>query len=252
MPAELCVPSIIAHRGACSSAPENTLAAMRRARDLGATWVEFDVHLTKDLVPVVIHGDGVASTTNGVGRISEMLSSDLHRLDAGFWFSSMFKGEKVPTLKAMLDCLIECGLGANIEMKPEPGREGQMVEMVLGIVEEKWPAAMPRLLFSSFSRKEMCELRSRSEDVLIGFLMHVWDEEWRSIVTELSCVSVHANFRLLTEARVAAIKASGRKVLAYTVNSVRQADKLFAWGVDAIITDFPGRMISREASVQDR
>ena len=249
---KLQLPQIIAHRGASSSAPENTLAAMKGAHDLGATWVEFDVHLTKDFVPVVIHDDNVSKTTNGSGRLSEMLFSDLAGLDAGSWFSSAFKGERVPALGELLGCLVACGLCANIELKPEPGREARMVEAVFQVVSEVWPERAPALLFSSFSLEQMQAIRKRSDDVFMGFLMNVWDKEWQSIVADLSCVSVHANYRLLTQARVGSIKESGRKVLVYTVDDIHLADKLFGWGVDAIFTNVPSQLISHLTSTRDK
>ena len=89
---------IIAHRGASAAAPENTLAAIARAADLGARSVELDVMLSADGVPVIIHDTDLARTTNGTGPVAALAFEQLARLDAGSWFGAAFAGERIPSL----------------------------------------------------------------------------------------------------------------------------------------------------------
>jgi glycerophosphoryl diester phosphodiesterase len=91
-------PVVIAHRGASAIAPENTLAAIQAAADLGAVAVEFDVHASKDGGIVVMHDNTLARTTNGRGRVAHRTVQELQQLDAGSWFSPDFASEVVPTL----------------------------------------------------------------------------------------------------------------------------------------------------------
>src|SRR5258708_11793081 len=102
------LPRIIAHRGASAIAPENTLAAFRAAAVSGATWVEFDVSLTKDGRPVVFHDDLLDRTTDGTGLLAETPFEILTHLDAGSWFAPDFSGEMVPTLEE--DLVTHAGL----------------------------------------------------------------------------------------------------------------------------------------------
>ena len=95
---DIRIPRVVGHRGAAGHAPENTLAGLRKAVELGATWVEFDVVLTGDGVPVLLHDDTLERTTNGRGSIAETALADVRSLDAGSWFSERFAGERVPTL----------------------------------------------------------------------------------------------------------------------------------------------------------
>src|SRR5438552_14654033 len=98
-------PRLFAHRGASGEAPENTLAAFRRAAEVGVSYAELDVHVTRDGHIVVIHDETVERTTNGEGRVQEHTLAELQRLDAGYWFSAdrqqfpfRAAGVRVPTL----------------------------------------------------------------------------------------------------------------------------------------------------------
>src|SRR3954447_15867557 len=97
-------PAVCGHRGASGHAPENTLVAFRRAKELGATWIEFDVQLSADGIPIILHDDTLERTTN-LGqqlRPTELTLAQLKDLDAGSWFSPEFAGEKIPTLEEVL------------------------------------------------------------------------------------------------------------------------------------------------------
>src|SRR3990172_9288447 len=98
-------PLIFAHRGASAHAPENTLAAFRRALDDGSPAIEFDVKLSADGHAVVIHDQTVDRTTDGHGRVRELTLEQLKALDAGGWFDSAFRGERIPTLDEVLASL---------------------------------------------------------------------------------------------------------------------------------------------------
>lgn len=89
---------IVAHRGACLVAPENTFSAADAAIARGASYVEFDVRRTADGVHVVMHDRDVARTTDGAGAVDELTSAEIAKLDAGAWFGDAFRGEPVPRL----------------------------------------------------------------------------------------------------------------------------------------------------------
>src|SRR3954471_19401513 len=113
----LQLPKVIGHRGAAAYAPENTLASFREARRRGATWVEIDVKLTADGVPIVMHDESLKRTT-GIDRlVAETPRTDLPK--------------DVPTFEEAIACFAELGLGCNVEIKPCPGRE---VETARGTV----------------------------------------------------------------------------------------------------------------------
>src|SRR3989442_14069842 len=92
----------IAHRGASGYAPENTLAAFKKAVALGATFIETDLHLSRDAHFVAIHDATVNRTTNGQGAVHDMTLAELRRLDAGYWVGSRFCGERIPPAEELL------------------------------------------------------------------------------------------------------------------------------------------------------
>jgi len=102
-------------------APENTLAGLRKACELGARWVEFDVQATRDDCPVLLHDARLERTTNGYGIAADRTAADLAGLDAGAWFAPRYRGERVPRLADALALLDALGMGAVIEVKAEPG-----------------------------------------------------------------------------------------------------------------------------------
>lgn len=96
-------PLLFAHRGCSSLAPENTMASFRLAEQYGAPGLELDVHLSADGELVVIHDDSLRRTAGSPEAVSDLRLEDLKRLDAGGWFSDQYAGERIPTLKEVLD-----------------------------------------------------------------------------------------------------------------------------------------------------
>ena len=88
--------TVIGHRGAAARAPENTLAGLRKAKELGADWVEFDVMLSGDGVPLLIHDETLQRTTTGRGRVARHTADEIRSLDAGRWFGPEFAGGAHP------------------------------------------------------------------------------------------------------------------------------------------------------------
>ncbi len=237
-------PRVIAHRGASAYAPENTLAAFLKAKELGATWLEFDVTLSSDGQVVIIHDDELDRTTNGKGNVNNYSYADLEKLDAGSWFHPDFFGEKIPTLKHVIPFLHRHHLAANVEIKSLPGQEKLIVDKVLNLIQQQWQRDMFPPLLSSFSLPILYLVRQQSPLSLLGLLMHSWMPNWEVICNELQCVSVNLNEKILDQEKVKQIKATDRLVLAYTVNDPQRAKELFSWGVDAVFSDYPDRILS--------
>ena len=125
----LQLPKVIGHRGAMAYAPENTLASFREARRRGATWVETDIKLTADGVPIVMH-DASLKRTTGVDRLVALTPRAELPKD-------------VPTFEEAIACFGEEGLGCNVEIKPCPGREAETGRVVVETLRLCWPAHLP-------------------------------------------------------------------------------------------------------------
>lgn len=230
---------VIAHRGASAYAPENTLVAMRKAQQLGAQWVEFDVMLTADAEAIVIHDLTLNRTTNDRGRVADTTYSKIAQLDAGSWFAPEFRNERIPTLVELLACLRELGLHINMEIKPVPGQELATTRKALQILEQHWPCDKSPPLISSGSLLCLREVRRLHAELLLGVIADRWPRNWQAVSEELECISWHFNHKILNPQRVAQIRQAGKLVLAYTVNRAERALELFGWGVAAVFTDYP-------------
>ena len=235
----LNLPPIIGHRGSADLAPENTLAGIRRAHEEGATFVEFDVKLTADNVPILMHDDRLDRTTNGKGKVAAKTLNEIHTLDAGAWFGPEFEGERVPTFRAVLELCIELGLGVNVELKPCPGRETETAELALNLLQEIWPdhLGLPLPLISSFDQKALEAAQAAAPDLPRGFLVTRVPMRWKGQFEKSGCSTLNVSNRWIGKKHIEAATASGAPVLVYTVNDPSRAKILWDMGVTSIFTD---------------
>lgn len=234
---------IIGHRGASAYAPENTLASFERAHALGCDFIEFDVMLSADGEAFIFHDESLKRTTTGRGEFGLVTAEYLRSLDAGLWYSKQFRGEKIPTLKDTLEWLITTKVQANIEIKPYPGRTEETTTAVLTHINRYWPQDRALPLISSFDLNALTLCRNIAPEMPLGLLLDKWQDNCLKLAQDLHCFSVHLSRRAATAARVSAIKNEGYKVYVYTVNSKRQAMKLFNMGVDAVFSDYPDLLV---------
>lgn len=239
-------PPVIAHRGASAYAPENTMIAFNRAMQLGAKWVEFDVMRAACGEAIIFHDDLLDRTTNDTGRIISKPYSVLKALDAGKWFDPRFSGEKIPSFSEMVIWLESNNMSANIEIKTEMQDEKSLIKKIHEQLshstlksELSAETSTGRIIFSSFSVSALTLLREAMPDAPIGLLLHEWEKDWEKTCENLSCVSVHVNEAIMTEAHAYEIKRMGKYLLCYTVNDALRAKKLLKWGVDAVFSDVP-------------
>ena len=234
----------IAHRGASAVAPQNTLAAFRRAAELGADGVELDVHLSADLVPVVIHDSTVDRTTDGTGRVADLPLAALKELDAGSWFDPTFAGERIPTLEEVFE-EIGKSLLINVELKPEPGRGRGLEAAVVRLVARH--GLTDRVLLSSFDPFALRRTRRLSPHIPVGFLYETAPLSrlarllaWA--MPDLQPQAIHPHWRLIRPSTVRRAHARGRRVIAWTVDEPEEMRRLIAMEVDGIITNHPDRL----------
>jgi glycerophosphoryl diester phosphodiesterase len=240
----LVIPRVIGHRGAAAAAPENTLAGLRKARELGAEWVEFDVKLTRDGVPVLMHDERLERTTSGQGRVAETTLAAIEALDAGAWFEPAFRGEQVPTFEAALALCAELGLGINVEIKPCRGREAETARATVETLLAHWPEAMPAPLVSSFAPVCLAVAREIAPALPRGHLARALPRRWRAQMAVHGCRTLHLNHRWLSARQRAAILAAGVPLLLYTIDDPGRARQQLAAGVSAVITNRVGEVLA--------
>ena len=236
-PRAIDLPPVIGHRGAAAAAPENTLASLRKAHELGARWVEFDVKLSRDRHPILAHDDRLERTTNGRGRFADQTLAELRALDAGSWFGPAFAGERVPTFEAALALCRELGLGINVEIKPCPGREIETARIAVETLRAHWPDRLPPPLISSFAPACLAVAREVAPELPRGYLAGSLPRRWQEQLAAYDCSTLNLDHRRLGARQRAAVVAAGVPLLLYTVNEPRAALAQLRSGVSAVFTD---------------
>ncbi|WP_066189786.1 MULTISPECIES: glycerophosphodiester phosphodiesterase [Gracilibacillus] len=230
---------IIAHRGASSDAPENTLAAFQKAIDHGADSIELDVRLTKDGVPVICHDATIKRTSDGTAAIHEANLSELKQCDFGSWFDPSFAGEEIPTLDETLRLVKDTDMDLNIEVKNSPiihvGIEQKMIDLV-----HKY-GMQDRVLFSSFDHQCLKRIHLLDARVKIGFILHMNLVHLFDYIKNsgIEAYSIHPHHFYTTKGMVSEAHACGIKVYPYTIDDMELAEQYLAKGVDGVITNKP-------------
>lgn len=239
-------PKVVAHRGGGTLAPENTLAALRSGVLYGFKAVEFDVMLTKDAVPVIMHDPDFGRTIAGAGSVHRTMASDLMAMDAGIWFGPAFAGEQVPSLTQVLAFCQTHDVWMNIEIKPAaPQFEVRTGEVVARMVQDAFagalaqktidPATLP--LFSSFSFAALMAAKRVAPAIPRGLLVDTIPPDWKAQLQQLGAVSLHTNHQHLTLALAQEVRDAGYGLFCYTVNDMMRAQEIMSWSVDGFCTD---------------
>lgn len=235
----LLLPKVIGHRGAKAYAPENTLASIHAAADLGIEWVELDVKLTRDHEAIIFHDEELARCTGASGLIKDLTLAELRELDAGSWFADSFVGEKIPTLEEALNTILARGMGVNLEIKPCPGREVETAEVALDVATRIWPDDAPPPLISSFQHVSLETAMDMIGEWPRGLLLDEHLPNWREIAEYLQAATINFDGRKATRDEVEEYMEYQKPLLAYTINDPIRAKELMRWGVDAVFSDNP-------------
>jgi len=228
----------IAHRGASGYAPENTLAAFRRAVAQGVTFIETDLHLTRDAHFVAIHDETLDRTTNGKGLLQQMTLADVRRLDAGSWFASEFIGERVPTLEEILEFARRNDAVFYLELKPSGfwGGEHALISALRDSGE------IPRVVIISFDPVILASLRKIDPTLMTGLVTDGNLENALEKTLEIGGRQIAARGDLVTPNFLRDAHKCDIQVVCWTVNSPAHMRLLMEAGVDGIMSDYPDRL----------
>lgn len=230
---------VIAHRGASGYAPENTLAAFRRAVALGANFIETDLQLSRDARFVAIHDDSVDRTTNGKGRVHDLTLPELRRLDAGSWFGSEFASEQVPTLEEILEFSKKHDVVFYLELKPGATWGGE--HALVGALRES--GEIPRTVVISFNAPILEKLREIEPTLMTGLLYEGDLDGPVDKAIEVGARQLAVRGDLVTPALLADARKRDLQVVCWTVNHPAHMRMLVEAGVDGIMSDYPDRLI---------
>ena len=237
------LPPVIAHRGARCRAPENTLAAFAAAHEDGATWIETDVKITMDGMPILMHDDKLERTTNGHGAVADTSWAEIQHLDAGSWFDGSFSGTKVTAMAELLAFACAKNMRLNLEMKPCPGRAQATVMVALIEASKLWPESAPPPLISSFDVEALSVASQLQPDWPRALLVDQWRDDWGDVMRQVNASCLNIDDALLTPERRAILRHAPIPVLVYTVNDPERATLLLKEGFSAVFSDNPAVII---------
>ena len=222
----------IGHRGAAGHAPENTLASRRKAMELGVHGFEFDIQLSKDGEPVVIHDDTLERTTSGRGAVADFTLEELQKFDAG-------RGEKIPSLRNVFD-MVDKRCRLFIELKA-PGSAQPVAEIVEDYVDHfGW--SYEQIYVCAFNHLEIAAVRAADGDIYTCALFVGIPVTLAAIAQDAGAWAINPGIGYINEALVEDAHRRKLKVIPWTANDPRSIARMKALGVDGIISDFPDRL----------
>jgi glycerophosphoryl diester phosphodiesterase len=218
-------PRVIAHRCGGSLAMENSIAGLVAAKQIGCRAVEFDVMLTADLVPILMHDETLDRTTRIMGRVSDLTFDQIRAGDP-----------RVPTLGEAIGESQRLGLWTNIELKPAAGHEEDTGAVVCRWLARNWNG---NGVISSFSQKSAFAGRQALPHAPFALLCDDLPSDWPAQIERLRAVAVHLDARRVDPAAAQSLQTAGIPWAAWTVNDPATAERVFSLGAAAVFTDRP-------------
>jgi len=226
-------PVIVAHRGASSLAPENTMAAVYKALELGIPWVEIDVHRTRDSVLVILHDETLDRTTNGKGEVARKRLNELAELDAGSWFGPEFAGEPIPTLE---EVLLACKDKAVVLIELKGARTEKLtVELVREL------DMTDQVIIQSFDHQAVAKAKTLAPEIPT-FILVRQDNNAQGLVNTAKFYNadgIGIRRNLLTPELIVLAHEESLVIIPWTVDDPTEMKEFLQLGVDGIITNYP-------------
>jgi glycerophosphoryl diester phosphodiesterase len=233
---------IISHRGASAYAPENTLEAFKLAVKMGSKDFEFDVHLTKDKIPVVHHDFHLLRTAGMKAEIADLNYADLKKINVARHFSSDYKFQYVPRVEEVIEIISPVADFINFEVKNDNNTYKGIEKIITDLVRSK-KDVFEKVVISCFDYPSAKRLRACDKKVKMGYLGHSLTNLLLPIALKKSkaieASSFHINHKIAFKMNVARLHKAGLKVYAYTVDDFKDVLKMKESGVDGIFTNYP-------------
>ncbi len=259
-------PVVIAHRGARSLAPENTLAAARKASELGADLWETDVGVSKDGVLILMHDDSLERTTDAPARFPEAAPwtfttfelEALRSLDAGSWFHETdpfgevaaghvhedYRGERIPTVREALLLTRELGWRVNLELKRQPPPMDTFPILEATLEEIRALGMGPdAVVLSSFDLDLMRRARRLAPEFRVQAVLGFHRDRPIDWDAARDFDELNPRATLTPPEKVRALAQAGKRVYPWTVNDPEEALRYFEAGAAGVFTDYPQRIV---------
>lgn len=234
-------PWVVAHRGSSGTAPENTLAAFRRAALEGADAIELDVQATADGELVAIHDLTLDRTTTGQGEVAGHTLAQLKALDAGSWKAPQFAGEPIPTLREVCRLARDAGLGLVAEAKTTWMLNPTLARQMVAVLEDE--RCLDRTLLIAFEHRLLSDLARIRSDVRMAPLVDGGLDTIDPLLEATMAWAYAPSYEFVMADRVAQVHDKGRRVCVWTVDDPDHMARLIDAGVDGLTTNHPTRLV---------
>lgn len=230
--------NIVAHRGDSGSYPENTMLAFRKAVEAGSDGIELDVQLTKDGTVVIIHDEKVDRTTDGTGAVRELSFAELRKLDAAKKWNGKFPKESIPSFEEYCEWAATVNITTNIELKTGLVYYEDIEQKTIDIIDKY--KLEKKVMFSSFNHSSLITAKKIAPAIPAGALV----EEAGLVNAGFYCKKYgfefyHPSYKNLNDEAVAELKRHGIGINVWTVNTMAELEKMYAWNISGIISNYP-------------
>ncbi|HSF31864.1 MAG TPA: glycerophosphodiester phosphodiesterase family protein [Candidatus Tectomicrobia bacterium] len=230
--------TVIAHRGASSYAPENTLAAFDLALRMGVHHIELDVHSTRDGHIVVIHDETVDRTTNGFGPVRSHTLAALRELDAGAWYGATFAGERIPTFDEVL-ARYKGRMHIHTEIK---GHAPYLSQRTADLIRQH--GMVGQVTVTSFQKARLEETRAYAPHLPTGWLVGEVSEAMIAQARALGLTQLCPRANTVMPTLVSHLHAEGFVVRAWGVTTEELMQQVVQAGADGMTVNFPDKLIA--------
>ena len=238
---------ICAHRGASGAYPENTRVAFDTAASLGAGWIETDIQCLADGQLVIFHDNHLGRTAPGSAQVTSLSWPDMAELDVGSWKGDTFVAERPLRCEDLIAWQAEAPDQPGIvwEVKCEGDLEAAAAAAAT-VTHHLRDAGDHRCIVSSFSRDVLIALRPQLPAVPMALIAEALPDDGVAFCQKHGLEGMHLDGHRVTQAPARTVLDAGLALRCYTINEMREAERLFSLGVSMVMTDFPERFLARD------
>ena len=238
---------ICAHRGASSTYPENTRAAFDAAASVGAGWIETDIQCLADGELVIFHDAHLGRTAPGSAQVTSLVWPDMAELDVGSWKGDAFVLERPLRCEDLIAWQAEASDRPGIVWEVKCEDEPEAVAAATAAVTQRLRiAGGHRCIVSSFSRDVLVALRPQLPSIPMALIAEALPEDAVAFCQEHGLEGMHLDGHQLSHDSARAVLDGGLALRCYTINDMKEGQRLVSLGVSMIMTDFPERFLGRE------
>jgi glycerophosphoryl diester phosphodiesterase len=245
--AALSTEQICAHRGASGTYPENTHAAFDAAASVGAGWIETDIQCLADGELVIFHDACLGRTAPGSAKVTDLSWPDVAQMDVGSWKGSAFASERPLRCEDLIawqaTAVDQPGIVWEVKCEDDPEA---VAAAAAAITKRLRDAGDHRCVVSSFSRDVLLALRPQLQGIPMALIAEALPEDGVGFCQEHGLEGMHLNGHQVTQESARTVLDAGLVLRFYTINNMREAERLVALGVSMIMTDFPERLLARD------